>query len=77
MHTREEFVSHGLKVKRCSFEGCTNRVIKELCLYHPGAKRKSCSFDGCPTKPLREVSVSHMVPRGNDETTMVLYKWYC
>jgi hypothetical protein len=33
--------------KQCSFEGCTNKVVKGgVCVTH-GAKKKRCSFDGC------------------------------
>ena len=43
-------VTHGAKVKRCSFEGCTNIVVKGgVCVTH-GAKQKAkkrCNHEGC------------------------------
>ena len=40
---------HGAKVKRCSFEGCTNHVVKGGVCFTHGAKveQKQCSFKGC------------------------------
>jgi hypothetical protein len=41
-------ITHGAKVKRCSFEGCANGAINGgvVCITH-GAGVKRCSFKGC------------------------------
>ncbi len=46
---------HGakVKIKRCSSDGCINRVIKGgVCTKH-GAKKKLCSSDGCTNQVKR------------------------
>jgi hypothetical protein len=40
-------MKHGAKIKRCSYEGCTNQVVKGgVCKKH-GAKVNLCSSEGC------------------------------
>jgi len=39
-------IRHGAKVKRCSWEGCMNKVVNGRVCHH-GAKVKRCSSEGC------------------------------
>ena len=63
-------VTHGAKVKRCSFEGCTNIVVKGgVCVAsHMEQNRKQRSdaiMKVVPMEPLREGFVGRMALRGS------------
>jgi hypothetical protein len=53
-------VTHGAKVKQCSFKGCTKQArIGGVCITH-GATVKGCSVKGCPNGAIKSgVCITH------------------